>query len=96
MTPDEPKTWWLESDGGRVVVGPASVLVGRNPDCDIMLPDARVSRHHALFRLTDDGVEVLPLGRQPVTVNGEERAAPTALRAGDRVDCLGHLAGGGA
>lgn len=82
--------YWLESEGGRVLVGPASVLVGRNPDCDIVIPDARVSRHHALFRATDEGVEVLPVGRQPVTVNGEARTDPTMLRPGDQVDCFGH------
>lgn len=81
--------YWLESEGGRVAIGPASVLVGRNPDCDLVIPDPRVSRHHALFRLTDDGVEVLPVGRQPLEVNGEAKAAATALRAGDRVECLG-------
>jgi hypothetical protein len=88
--PDEPMTYWLDSDGGRVLIGPASVLVGRSPDCDIVVSDARMSRHHALFRTTDDGVEVLSFGRQPVTVNGEARVAPTALRTGDRVECVGH------
>lgn len=80
--------YWLESDGGRVLIGPESVLVGRGPNCDIVIADPRASRHHALFRLTDDGVEALPFGRLPLTVNGEERFAATALQVGDRIGCV--------
>ena len=81
------RTYWLDREGSRVLIGPASLLVGRSADCDVIMADGRVSRHHALFRLTDDGVEVIPFGREPVMVNGEARVAPTALRAGDRVGC---------
>ncbi len=84
-----PPTYWLESDGGRVLIGPASVLVGRSPDCDIVIADPGVSRHHCLFRVTDEGTEVMPFGRQPVSVNGVARTVPTALTAGDRVGCAG-------
>lgn len=89
MTSPPQPTYWLESDGGRVLIGPASVLVGRSPDCDIVIADPRASRHHALFRAAEDGVEVLPFGRQPVIVNGAEHVTPTMLRAGDRVVCAG-------
>ncbi len=82
-------SYWLESDGGRVLIGPASVLIGRSPDCDIVVGDPRASRHHALFRLADEGVEVVPFGRQPVLVNGTDRVAPTALHAGDHISCAG-------
>jgi len=85
---DSP-SFWLEHDGGRVLVGPASVLVGRSPDCDIVIPDPCASRHHALFRLTDDGVEVMPFGRLPVEVNDAPCYVPTPLSAGDRVVCAG-------
>lgn len=91
MTTPQARSYWLESDGGRVHIGPASVLLGRSPDCDVVMPDARVSRHHAIFRLTEDGVEVIPFGRQSILVNGEPHAAPAALRAGDRVECFGEL-----
>ncbi|MFO0647688.1 MAG: FHA domain-containing protein [Polyangiales bacterium] len=85
-----PKHYGIESDGGRVRIGPASVLLGRGPECDIVMPDARVSRHHALFRLVEDGVEVIPFGRQPITVNDVACTTPTALRPGDRVACFEH------
>lgn len=83
-------TYWLDGEGARVAVGPASVLVGRSPDCDVVIDDLRVSRHHALFRMTEDGVEVIPFGREPVAVNGEPCIAPTTLRPGDRVACVEH------
>lgn len=89
MTSPHPTAYWLESDGGRVLIGPASVLVGRSPDCDIVIADPRASRHHALFRAAEEGVEVLPFGRQPVAVNGVEHVTPTMLRTGDRVTCAG-------
>jgi hypothetical protein len=88
MTTPMPRIYWLERDGGRVPIGPASVLVGRGPDCDVVLPDARVSRYHALFRLTEEGVEVIPFGRQPLVINGVARATPTELHPGDRVECF--------
>lgn len=81
--------YWLECEGDRVFVGPASVLVGRDPECDIVLSDPRASRHHVLFRLSESGVEMVPFGRLPVAQNGEARTAPTPLRAGDRVECVG-------
>lgn len=89
MAPQSQSLFWLETDGGRVLIGPASVLVGRSADCDIVLLDALASLHHALFRAAEEGVEVLPLGRQPVVVNGVERDGPTMLHAGDRVACAG-------
>ncbi|MFO0608773.1 MAG: FHA domain-containing protein [Polyangiales bacterium] len=88
MTATTSKTYWIERDGGRVAIGHASLLLGRGADCDIVLSDERVSRHHALFRLVDEGVEVIPFGRQPLTLNGAVMSAPATLRGGDRVACF--------
>jgi hypothetical protein len=43
------------SDGRRVPLGAKTVKIGRLPDCDIVLSDANVSRHHAEIRRSDDG-----------------------------------------
>lgn len=90
MGAQSPQWYWFEGHGGRVLIGPGSLLLGRGPDCDVVLSDERVSRHFALFRLTEDGVEVIPVGRQPVVVNGVAHAAQRPLAAGDRVECFGH------
>lgn len=91
MTTNRSAAYWLANEGGRVLITHASVIVGRNPDCDIVLDDARVSRRHALFHAIDEGVEVLPFGAQPVMVNGAAVEGPSRLRDGDRVEFEGHV-----
>lgn len=82
--------WWLEAGETRVPLQGGSVLVGRSPDCDVVLTHDAVSRHHALFRVVEDGVEVIPLGRGGIVLNGAPRDAPSALREGDAVELAGH------
>ncbi len=59
------------------------LLVGRSAECDVVVSDARVSRHHLLLRPVDDGVEMQVLGRAPVTVNAALVHASATLRHGD-------------
>lgn len=66
-------------------IGPSGVLIGRQSDCDIVASDPSVSRRHALVRLTGAGVEVVPLGRSPIDVNGEPTSKPRALADGDQL-----------
>jgi len=66
-------------------VGSAGILVGRGRDCDIVVDDPGVSRRHAHVRLTQDGVEVVPLGRSPVDINGTPTQRPHALADGDEL-----------
>jgi FHA domain len=48
-----------------------STLVGRDPQCDVSHADPRLSRRHAEFRVTADGVVVRDLGsRNGTHVNG--------------------------
>lgn len=79
------KGYWLDTPDGRVMIGPWAVLIGRSPDCNIVLEGAEFSRHHLLVRLGHAGAELLPLGRQPVQVNGAECRGLTSLREGDRI-----------
>ena len=41
-------------DGSRVEVVD-DIVVGRDPSCTLVLPDATVSRRHAAFRIAQDG-----------------------------------------
>jgi hypothetical protein len=43
------------SDGRRIALSSKPMKIGRLPDCDIVLSDANVSRHHAEIRRSDDG-----------------------------------------
>jgi hypothetical protein len=66
-------------------VGPSGVLIGRQNDCDIVASDPSVSRRHALVRLTGAGVEVVPLGRAPIDINGTPSVKPRTLADGDEL-----------
>ncbi len=71
--------WLMEGD---------SLLIGRSSDCDIILPERQVSRHHARIVRTPDGQYLLyDLGSKNGTyVNGEEvREEPWALKDGDEI-----------
>ena len=65
-------------------------VIGREPDCDLVLEDARVSRHHAQIEVLDDGRVILrDLGSSNGTFVGEQRIdggvwfdVPGAFRAG--------------
>ncbi len=83
------KIYWLDAAQGRVTIGTTKVLIGRSPDCTIVLEGPQVSRYHAVVRLGEAGAELLPMGREPVLINGIERRSLTALRAGDVIDVCG-------
>lgn len=83
-------TCMLVIDGGPSRrVGPAGALIGRDIDCDVVTSDPSVSRRHALVRLSRDGVELVPLGRSPVDINGKPKSKPTALEDGDTLTLPG-------
>ena len=73
------------ADGTSRRVGPSGLLVGRQPDCDIVATDPSVSRRHALVHLTADGVELVPLGRAPVELNGTPITEETLLADRDEI-----------
>lgn len=62
--PGPSAEWWLElPDGTRRRVGSAGLLIGRSPDCDLVLHDHHASRRHAIVHLTADGAALVSLGR---------------------------------
>ncbi len=62
------------------------VLIGRSPECDIILPDRQVSRRHArVFREGED-YYVEDLGSKNGTwVNGQPVHGPVRLKDGDEI-----------
>ena len=61
-------------------------LIGRGEDCRIRSNSTRVSRHHALIRVSSERLLVEDLGsRNGTWVNGRRLAGPAELRAGDAV-----------
>lgn len=66
----------------------ASVVIGRQAQCDISLPHSDVSRRHAEVSREEEGSVVLrDLGSTNGTfLNGKEIHAPTPLAPGDRIE----------
>ena len=61
-----------------------TLLVGRDPACDIMIPDRQVSRHHARFISVTDGTLIEDLGSKNGTHwNGMPVDDPVQLQDGD-------------
>jgi len=59
-------------------------LIGRGSDCDLVVPDRQVSRHHARIRRVDEGYAVEDLGsRNGTHVNGLPVEGSVALQDGD-------------
>jgi Inner membrane component of T3SS, cytoplasmic domain len=67
-------------------LGPGDFVVGRAPECDLVLDDTLVSRRHAAFRIVGSVVELRDLeSRNGVTVNQQRVVGTASLRHGDRV-----------
>ncbi len=73
--------------GGRHLrLPPDGGTIGRSRDCDIVLDDVGISRHHAEIRPGHAGWTVRDLGStNGVLVNGEEAREEQQLHSGDRV-----------
>jgi pSer/pThr/pTyr-binding forkhead associated (FHA) protein len=78
----------LLPDGHRVVVGSKPVVLGRLPECEVVLTDPNVSRRHAQVRRgeTDDSYVVADMGSTNGTkLNGAVISGPQRLRDGDQI-----------
>jgi S-DNA-T family DNA segregation ATPase FtsK/SpoIIIE len=73
------------SSGTSLPVGGGRFTVGREPECDLMLPDPTVSKRHAEVFVDEHGtVEVAPAegATNPVVVDGVAIAGPTVVPLG--------------
>ena len=76
-----------ELEGQRWVIDGEVTVIGRGTDCDIVLPERRVSRHHAQIKRRDGGYYLRDLGSKNSThVNGQEIVDQAhQLRDGDEI-----------
>ena len=76
----------IELDGvERRVEVDGSTLIGREPDCDLVLVDPSVSRHHARLSHGDTGWTITDLGSANGTFVNDERVQCRLLSDGDRI-----------
>jgi pSer/pThr/pTyr-binding forkhead associated (FHA) protein len=62
------------------------ITIGRGSDCDIVLPQRQVSRHHARVERRNQGYFLIDLGSKNGThVNGQEVNQPYMLQDGDEI-----------
>jgi hypothetical protein len=74
------------SDGRRITVGAQSLVLGRLPECAVVLNDPNVSRRHAEIRRRGSDVVVVDLGSTNGTrVNGM-RVKEQLLNDGDEIE----------
>lgn len=74
--PLEGHRWKLKSD----------LLLGRDSDCDIIIPLRQVSRHHARVSFGEDGAVITDLGSKNGTyVNGDRVEESSLLNDGDEL-----------
>lgn len=73
------------ADGSRFLLDTESASVGRSQDADILLDDISVSRRHAVFTRTDDGVVVRDVGSLNGTYVNRQMVDEQLLQSGDEV-----------
>jgi biotin operon repressor len=76
-----------ELAGQRWILDQDQVIIGRGTDCDIVLPERQVSRHHVQIERDDGGYLLRDLGSKNRTyVNGQEMSdRPYRLKDGDEI-----------
>lgn len=75
--------WLSTADGARVSVSSGGVLLGRAPNCDIVLTDERASRKHALVHVTGGEARVVRLGKGRTEVGGASVESERTLAKDD-------------
>jgi hypothetical protein len=77
----------LVVDGKRMVIGANGATIGRSRDCDIVVQDPTVSRHHATVKPRGGSWIVEDMGStNGVVVNGRRIDHPRVLSAGDEIE----------
>jgi hypothetical protein len=77
----------LRVDGRAELLGSGGAVLGRSRDCDVVLQDPNVSRHHAEVRPSGGSWIVRDLGStNGVKVNGRRVHGPQSLKAGDVIE----------
>jgi|SRR6185295_8697291 len=79
--------YWLKHKGTLFPIHQGDCLLGRSPECPIVLASERVSREHAVVRRIHSGLEIEDLAsRNGTWVNGARIRHRTVLQPGDEIE----------
>jgi DNA-binding winged helix-turn-helix (wHTH) protein len=82
----ERPSCWLEWDRLRFPLAVGEHVIGRDPDVEVRLDDATVSRRHARLVVTTEGTVLEDFGSKNGTFRGGERVTgPVRLADGDAI-----------
>ena len=71
--------------GQRWTLSEREVLIGRGADCDIVLPERQVSRHHVRIVREEEGFVLHDLGKNGTHVNGLPVQERIRIQDGDEI-----------
>lgn len=78
--------FWLEHNGTRYTLREGETILGRGPECTLIVDDTSVSRAHALFRRVSANVTVSDLGSSNGTyLNDQLVEGSRVVEVGDTV-----------
>jgi len=84
--------WLVDASGGRYPLHAVATRIGRQPDNDIVVDDAKVSRNHAAVIDTGTGYAITDLRSANGVELGDARVHGSApLADGDRIRICGHV-----
>src|SRR5690606_32760376 len=76
-----------EAAGQRWVLHGDDIVIGRGPECDIVLPERQVSRQHARVRSEGDHYYIEDLeSKNGTLINGRPLKGEIELRDGDEIE----------
>jgi DNA-binding winged helix-turn-helix (wHTH) protein len=85
-SPHDRPSCWLEWDRLRFPLALGEHVIGRDPDVEVRLDDATVSRRHARLVVTTEGTVLEDFGSKNGTFRGGERVTgPVRLADGDAI-----------
>ncbi|HEY6959745.1 MAG TPA: DUF3662 and FHA domain-containing protein [Candidatus Limnocylindria bacterium] len=87
--PRAPKATLEQPDGPSLSLGPDPILIGRDPQNDLVLDDRRVSRKHAEIRLRLGRYTLYDLQSTNGTYVNGRRVAEKVLEDGDKISVGG-------
>lgn len=79
------------ADGASYPIGPRPLVVGRLSECDIVINDPNVSRRHAEFWRTSEGVAVRDLASTNGTLVNGHKIQAVSLSPRDEVEIAGRV-----